>query len=403
LLDYLASRFMAEGWSLKKLHRSIVLSRAYRQASDPREDGARRDPANRLLWRTNRRRLEFEALRDGMLAAAGGLEARCGGRPVDLAAEPRSGRRTVYALVERDNLPAAFRTFDFANPDLHSPQRHATTVPQQALFLLNSPFVAEQARRLAARLDAVAGPDEAAWVRQAHRLAYGREADDDEVALARRFLARAARLGAPGPAVRPPVWQYGWGRWDDKASRLASFQPLPHFTGDAWQGGADLPDAALGYASLSADGGHPGNDLGHAVVRRWRAPQAGVVEVGGTLGHAAEEEDAEADGVRGRIVTPAGTQGPWVAFRGRAKTEVRAVRVKAGDVIDFVVDCRNNSTGDTFTWPVTLTLKAGAGREMTWTSAGDFDGPPAEPGKPLSPREKYAQVLLLSNEFLFVD
>src|SRR5207302_5299893 len=112
-----------------------------------------------LLWRMNRRRLDFEAMRDALLAASGRLERTAGGPAVDLTAAPFTGRRTVYGFIDRQNLPGLFRTFDFASPDTSSAQRYATTVPQQALFLMNSPFVEEQARSLANRPDVLAAKE----------------------------------------------------------------------------------------------------------------------------------------------------------------------------------------------------------------------------------------------------
>ena len=115
------------------------------------------DPENRLLWKLNRQRLDFEAMRDGMLAVAGRLDLTVGGPAVDLLKEPFVPRRTVYGFIDRQNLPGLFRTFDFASPDTHAPQRYATTVPQQALFLMNSPFVgASRRRRSSARPDVAA-------------------------------------------------------------------------------------------------------------------------------------------------------------------------------------------------------------------------------------------------------
>ena len=140
LLDFLARRFMDEGWSLKKLHRLIVLSSTYGQSSHETEEMRRRDPANLLLTRMNRRRLDLEAMRDSLLAVAGTLDLSVGGPAVDMFSQPFPQRRTIYGQVERQNLPGLFRTFDFANPDTHSAQRFTTIVPQQALFLLNSPF-----------------------------------------------------------------------------------------------------------------------------------------------------------------------------------------------------------------------------------------------------------------------
>src|SRR5262249_55466333 len=148
--DWLARRFMDSGWSMKQLHRLILLSSVYQQSSD--DPGRRRsraaDPENRLLSRMNRQRLDFEAMRDSLLAVSGDLDPRVGGRPVELFTPPFATRRTIYGFVDRQFVPSALRIFDFANPDLHIPQRSETTVPQQALFFMNSPFVVERARAL---------------------------------------------------------------------------------------------------------------------------------------------------------------------------------------------------------------------------------------------------------------
>jgi hypothetical protein len=151
LLDWLACEFAGDGWSTKRLIRMIVTSNTYRQASDEQPEGLATDAENRLLWRANRRRLDLEAMRDSLLMAAGRLDLTLGGPSVQLTTTPFSTRRAVYGFIERQNLPAFFRTFDFANPNEHVPQRPETVAPQQALFFMNSPFVIEQAAQLAAR------------------------------------------------------------------------------------------------------------------------------------------------------------------------------------------------------------------------------------------------------------
>jgi hypothetical protein len=191
LLDYLARWFMDNGWSTKKLHRLIMLSNAYQQSSVADEAAMRNDPENRLLSRMNRRRLDFESLRDALLVAGGDLDVTVGGPAVNLSAEPFSRRRTVYGQIERQNLPGMFRTFDFASPDAHSPQRFTTTIPQQALFLLNSPFAVEQAKRLAARDEIVNAPNAAERVGRMIALVYGRPAAPNEISLAEQFIAGA--------------------------------------------------------------------------------------------------------------------------------------------------------------------------------------------------------------------
>ncbi|GIW80172.1 MAG: hypothetical protein KatS3mg105_1979 [Gemmatales bacterium] len=151
LLDYLAATFMADGWSLKKLHRRIMLSAVYQQKSDLRKDCLAVDPDNRLLWRMNRRRLEFEVLRDSLLAVSGRLDRTMGGKPVKDLTSRGTCRRTVYNFVDRLNLPELWRSFDFPSPAASNPKRNVTTVPQQALFLMNNPFLLECAERLLAR------------------------------------------------------------------------------------------------------------------------------------------------------------------------------------------------------------------------------------------------------------
>ena len=149
LLDYLATRLVAEGWSMKSLIREIMLSETYAQQSISRKPAIERDPENQLYWRMNRRRVDFESLRDNLLVSTGQLDFRLLGASEKIQAQPGSRRRTVYAYIDRQNLPPVFRTFDLASPDAHSPRRSQTTVPQQGLFMLNSSFVQSLAGDLA--------------------------------------------------------------------------------------------------------------------------------------------------------------------------------------------------------------------------------------------------------------
>ena len=196
LLDWLAAKFVDSGWSIKSLHRAIMLSNVYQQTSDERAECAAIDPENRLLWRMNRRRLEFEALRDSYLAAADRLDRRLGGRPIDLWAQPFTARRSVYAYLDRQDLPGVFRIFDVANPDVSNDQRPRTTVPQQALFAMNSPFVLEQARQVAARPDVAGESDPARRVQALYRAVLARSARPEEVELGLRFVNAAPPAGA---------------------------------------------------------------------------------------------------------------------------------------------------------------------------------------------------------------
>ena len=201
LLDYLAGAFVRGGWSVKAMHRLIMLSSAYQQTSDNRPECLERDPQNRLVWKFNRRRLDFEATRDALLAVSGRLDTTMGGRSVSLQAAPATARRTVYGFVDRQNLDGLFRTFDFASPDTTSPRRYVTTVPQQALFLLNSAFVIDQARALAGRLE-LASADPEARVGQLYQALFGRAPEPHERALGVAFTRRQA-VATPAASASP--------------------------------------------------------------------------------------------------------------------------------------------------------------------------------------------------------
>lgn len=201
LLDWLAHEFMASGWSIKQVHRWIVLSSTYRQSAVSRQPNAESiDPANRWLHRYPRRRLDFEALRDSILAATGELDLRMGGKAFDLEAGVAIPRRTVYGRIDRRFVPAVLRSFDFANPDLHSPQRFTTTIPQQALYFLNSPWLVQRARALAKRsMTATTSPVNTSGALTAlYDFVHHRAPTSRERELAVRFLESAAPIEAGG-------------------------------------------------------------------------------------------------------------------------------------------------------------------------------------------------------------
>jgi hypothetical protein len=186
LLDWLADEFLRQGWSLKALHRTILLSSTYRMASSPHEENQKKDPDNRNLWRMNRRRLDVESWRDGLLQVSGQLDATMGGPTVSLGSN--NVRRTVYAKISRHELDGLLRLFDFPDANITSEKRTETTVPQQQLFVLNSPFMLGRAKGLAARVKGTKGEEA---IRKAYELCYGRPPGEDEVALGKLFLASA--------------------------------------------------------------------------------------------------------------------------------------------------------------------------------------------------------------------
>jgi hypothetical protein len=187
LLDHLAGQFVASGGSIKQLHRDIMLSATYRSSSDWDAKAAEIDGDNRLLWRMNRRRLDVEAWRDSLLSVSGKLQRTFSGPSTELDAGDNV-RRTVYGKVSRHELNGLLRLFDFPDANITSERRSETTVPQQQLFVLNSPFMVEQAKEVAERFfgDAETNPD--AQIRAAYEVLYGRPASEEEVALGLDFL-----------------------------------------------------------------------------------------------------------------------------------------------------------------------------------------------------------------------
>jgi cytochrome c553 len=190
LLDWLAARFVADGWSLKTLHRSIMLSAAYRRASVVDRDEVSRDPENRWLGRFSARRLDAEEIRDALLSVSGQLDRTPGGPAADGIDSPR---RSLYVQTARWDRSSFAMLFDAANPDASTEHRAPSTVAPQALLFLNHPFVLAQARHLAHRLSAETSADESTRIDRAYRLLFGRPARPEEIAVCRQFLARPGR------------------------------------------------------------------------------------------------------------------------------------------------------------------------------------------------------------------
>lgn len=220
LLDDLAFRFMRDGWSLKKLHREIMLSQTYQQSSDTVAASAQADPENKLLWRFNRRRLEGESLRDSMLTVSGLLNAKMYGPgvfpPLPAGVETRGGwkanetldearRRSIYIFVRRNTRYPMFEAFDM--PDTHEScaRRNQTVTPSQALELMNSDLVLDWSKGLAARVLNDAGLSRDAMVDRAYRLVYSRPASAEEKTVAQEFFTRHQSVleARPGSLTLP--------------------------------------------------------------------------------------------------------------------------------------------------------------------------------------------------------
>jgi hypothetical protein len=191
LLDYLAVEFMENNWSLKHMHRLIMNSQTYQQCSDFREAPYEVDPDNRFLWRMNRKRLEVEPWRDGLLYVSGELDLTFGGPSKELD-DIQNKRRTMYGFVSRHRLNELLRLFDFPDPNITSAARSVTTVPLQQLFVLNSDFMSNRAKAFAERVQKQADAEVPQQITYAFELLYGRKADEQDIISGIEFLEAVA-------------------------------------------------------------------------------------------------------------------------------------------------------------------------------------------------------------------
>jgi hypothetical protein len=189
LLDDLAMRFMQNGWSLKRLMRELVLSATYRQSSSGSAANAQLDEANDHFWRMNRRQLGIESWRDAIMATAGTLTLE-GGPSLSLDATTHH-KRTIYSQVSRRELNKTLMLFDYPDANVHAARRSSSTTPTQKLFVMNSPFIIEQSKKLAQRLQ-LSASDDASRIRHAYELLFAREPEAEELAIAQEFLKQPA-------------------------------------------------------------------------------------------------------------------------------------------------------------------------------------------------------------------
>ena len=188
LLDYLATQFVRDGWSIKRLQRLIMLSSVYQEASTDNPAYADTDPDNRLQWRSNVRQLDFEEMHDSILAIAGTLDLTMGGRPVPIGSEGFATRRAVYAFIDRRNPAEILTQFNFPNPSVPTGKRFLTQVPQQQLFLMNSPLVIETARKLTHSADFLSMNTDELRVASLYISLFQRPPTAQEVALCLRYV-----------------------------------------------------------------------------------------------------------------------------------------------------------------------------------------------------------------------
>ena len=402
LLDWLASEFVAGGWSVKKLHRLILNSAVYRQSAEATPAAVSRamtvDAANRLLWKYPRRRLDFESTRDSLLAVSGTLDRQLGG-PASNVLNGFVPRRTVYGFVNRMDLPGLMRAFDFPEPAATSPGRETTTIAPQALYFLNNDFVTECARRLLTRPEIVSlseprlVPDR---IHKVYRILFSRDATAEEIAVATAFLKRPKKADTSAAAK---TWSYGYGGVDEASGRVVRFNQLTHWTGSRWQAGAKLPDPKLGWVFHEKNGGHPASSDDRCAIRRWTSPVSGRVEIKSQMKHLPEP----GNGVRGHIVSSTrGVLAEAKVDHSEADLNVDPITVEPGDTIDFVADWQGQILHDEHEWLITIRLVDSDARVenaavQSWDAQRDFVGGGTDVWT------DYVHALMMTNEFVFPD
>ncbi len=206
LLDYLASRFVEDGWSIKKLHRLIVLSSVYQESGNVNLNYADIDPDNHLLWRYNLRQLDFEEVHDSLLAIAGTLDLKMGGKSIPIGSEDFATRRAVYTYIDRRNPAEILTQFDFPNPSVPTGKRYQTIVPQQSLLMMNSPLVIETARRLTHRPDFLQLTSDEARVASLYLAVFQRPPTSEEIKLSLNYVeANPGGTSSEAPNARPAI------------------------------------------------------------------------------------------------------------------------------------------------------------------------------------------------------
>ncbi|MBA62335.1 MAG: hypothetical protein CMJ76_08205 [Planctomycetaceae bacterium] len=414
LLDWLSVELEDSEWSLKHIHKLILTSQAYRQSSsrDSRlaSQGQQLDPQNRLLWRQNFKRLEAEALRDTLLFIAGALDSDMYGFPVGIqtlssgevvvgsGALPQ--RRSIYVRNKRSAPVSILQLFDQPDIETNCIRRSQSTVPLQALSLMNSDVANLSAEAFAAQILKEGRQD---LIARAFIRAYGREPHVEEEELLSEFLAGqidsyAARFGSAA------AWSYGTGNVNEQFPAKTEFKPFAHFEKGQWQLGPGYPYMGSMWEGLNATSGHPGGDMG--VILRWSSRSAQKIKISGMVNHASPA----GDGVRITVISNRkGQLARWVVAHGREDLDLEPLEIEEGEQILLVNDKNATLRSDNFDWQWQIhQLQKDNSITKTWDSVQGFHGPP-EDGISVNitvltqALTDLCHVLLSSNEFSYID
>ncbi|MEN8736554.1 MAG: DUF1549 and DUF1553 domain-containing protein [Akkermansiaceae bacterium] len=367
LLDYLAVFLIENDWSSKALITHIMTSDTWQRSSQAPTRHFEIDPENRYLARANRKRKDLESWRDTALQVSRRLDRKMGGLPIEIDNPPYPPRRTLYGKIRRGYLPSLMRAFDFPGSEEASMKRTETITPMQALYLMNSPFLHQEARAVAKHAKTIPAIYEAVLQRPPA---------ESELIATRAWLSQRKEHHSAG------AWEYGY-------LLGGKFHHFPFAGQGRWSGSKVLPDAKLGWLHWNRDGGHPEADK--AVVTSWTAPENLTVRFDGTLNRPSEH----GNGITGKLMRSNGEiLAEWsVAPTSKKRTRYHNISIKKGEKLWCVVDSMGNQDSDSFHWDP----KFFDGEREIANAVTDFTGPS------LPPRAQLAQALLLSNEFFYLD
>ena len=388
LLDHLAIKFIEGGWSIKKLHKYIMTSATYRQSSIIRNDMEAVDGANKYLWRMNMRRLEWESMRDSMLKASNTLVERSGGQAENIMVFRKANIRSVYGFLDREKVPGALKSFDFPTPQVTCEARIKTVVPQQGLFLMNSKMVMDCSKVIASSLKGLKSNREK--VNLLFKNTLSRLPTANELQKAMLFVEQnKAKF-----SYRKPEIEFGIARISE--NKLTGFKRFEKFTNKTWQFNGKFPHPKYEYASLKSNGGHPGGNF--PVVRKLSFFESGELSLQGTLKH----PNNKGDGVRAVLFLNGSKVQAWKSHNNSVSTRHASLKVKSGDVVELAVEPTATHGFDSYTWVKKLKLNQD-GKLKEIDLQAEFSSSQGGGSASYSVWDALAQVMLMSNEFLYVD
>ncbi|MBC7979719.1 MAG: DUF1549 domain-containing protein [Armatimonadetes bacterium] len=399
LLDFLALRFNESGGSIKDLHRLILSSKTFRLAADGPEKNSRIDEANQFFWKWNRRRADFESMRDRLLATSGSLDTgKTGGRSVLLEQASSDRHRSLYAFVDRYALANTFVSFDLPHPDHHAPKRIETTIPQQALFLLNSPLLIRQAELLANNADfnkLTSDQEKLSWL---YQRIYRRPPSQAEEQEGLQWLSQT--ISANYAPSLSGTWEVRHAR--DLNGEILEIKPFPLFKDNVWSTGPDLATAPVPWLHAGAKNGHAARHF--AIILRWHALGAGEVSMVGDLKRTQKGGEALEWNISHNNRS---LQNFTLPPEGSSQIEGQWLPVSPGDTVDFVLRAPHGDSFGGVEWNLRV-----LGRESPDAKPAEINDfakqfptsdSPFPEIKAANPWADFIQMLWASNEFNFID